>query len=87
MITKQTYSLLIGLFSLLNCPAQEPPGAAIPWTTYEAEQMRTTGTILGPAYVRRNCLTSPMAWPSMAATVMPPGIVLFPNGTGALPWK
>jgi hypothetical protein len=50
MITKQTYLLIIGLFSLLTCPAQQPPGAAIPWTTYEAEQMRTTGTILGPAY-------------------------------------
>jgi hypothetical protein len=50
MITKQTYLLIIGLFSLLTCLAQEPPGAAIPWTTYEAEQMRTTGTILGPAY-------------------------------------
>lgn len=64
--------LVIGLFSLLICPAREHPhgrrrlaasyrqsasrrqageaGAAIPWTTYEAEQMRTTGTILGPAY-------------------------------------
>ena len=50
MITKQTYFLLIGLFSLLTCRAQESPGAAIPWTTYEAEQMRTTGTTLGPAY-------------------------------------
>jgi len=50
MITKQTYFLIIGLFSLLTCPAQEPPGAAVPWTTYEAEQMRTTGAILGPAY-------------------------------------
>lgn len=50
MIRKQRYFLIIGLFSLLTGQAQELPGAAIPWTTYEAEQMRTTGTILGPAY-------------------------------------
>ncbi len=26
------------------------PGASVPWTTYEAESMTTTGTILGPGY-------------------------------------
>src|SRR5580698_7995219 len=30
--------------------AQEKPGAAIPWTTYEAEHMHTTGIVLGPKY-------------------------------------
>src|SRR3954452_1175931 len=25
-------------------------GADIPWTTYEAEEMKTTGTVLGPKY-------------------------------------
>jgi hypothetical protein len=28
----------------------QPYGATIPWVTYEAEQMRTTGTVLGPRY-------------------------------------
>jgi hypothetical protein len=26
------------------------PGARVPWTTYEAEDMKTTGTVLGPGY-------------------------------------
>lgn len=26
------------------------PGAEVPWTTYEAEDMKTTGTVLGPKY-------------------------------------
>jgi len=30
--------------------AQQKYGAAIPWTTYEAEHMHTTGTVLGPVY-------------------------------------
>lgn len=30
--------------------ASTPIGADIPWTTYEAEAMRTSGTVLGPAY-------------------------------------
>lgn len=34
----------------LGCPAQEKPGATIPWTTYEAEQMTTNGAIMGPIY-------------------------------------
>ena len=50
MITKQIFAIIISVFHLSTGLAQEPPGAAIPWTTYEAEQMRTTGTILGPAY-------------------------------------
>ena len=34
----------------LICPAQEKSGAIIPWTTYEAEDMKTTGAVLGPNY-------------------------------------
>jgi hypothetical protein len=38
----------------LICPvragAKEPPGATMPWTTYEAEQAATTGTVLAPDY-------------------------------------
>ncbi|TWJ04674.1 pectate lyase-like protein [Mucilaginibacter frigoritolerans] len=41
---------LILFFSVLTSLAQENPGAAIPWTTYEAEHMATNGTIMGPAY-------------------------------------
>jgi hypothetical protein len=26
------------------------PGANVPWTTYEAEEMKTTGTVMGPGY-------------------------------------
>lgn len=32
------------------CDAQEKPGANIPWTTLEAENMKTTGSIMGPRY-------------------------------------
>ncbi|HTB53577.1 MAG TPA: glycosyl hydrolase family 28-related protein [Ferruginibacter sp.] len=38
------------LFSTLICSAQEKNGAIIPWTTFEAENMNTTGTIMGPKY-------------------------------------
>jgi hypothetical protein len=40
------------LFSLLICPAavRAGAGADVPWTTYEAEDMKTTGTVLGPKY-------------------------------------
>jgi hypothetical protein len=34
----------------LMCLAQEKRGAIIPWTTYEAENMHTTGTVIGPKY-------------------------------------
>jgi len=30
------------------CPARADRGAALPWTTYEAEAMTNTGTLLGP---------------------------------------
>jgi hypothetical protein len=32
------------------CHAQDRPGAERPWTTYEAEAMKSTGTLLGPRY-------------------------------------
>jgi len=38
------------IFGMSLCSAQEKRGAAIPWRTYEAERMRTTGIILGPKY-------------------------------------
>jgi hypothetical protein len=37
-------------FSTLICSAQKNRGAIIPWTTYEAENMNTTGTVMGPIY-------------------------------------
>jgi Alpha-1,3-glucanase catalytic domain D1/Alpha-1,3-glucanase catalytic domain D2 len=38
--------------SLIICssPARAGIGADTPWTTYEAEDMKTTGTVLGPRY-------------------------------------
>jgi hypothetical protein len=41
--------VILGLSCLIGF-AQEKRGATIPWTTYEAEKMNTTGTVLGPAY-------------------------------------
>jgi hypothetical protein len=40
------------LLALVICPAAARAGAGadVPWTTYEAEDMKTTGTILGPKY-------------------------------------
>ncbi len=42
--------IIILVFSASICSAQENRGAAIPWKTYEAEQMHTTGIVLGPKY-------------------------------------
>lgn len=38
--------------ALVICPTaiRAEVGAAVPWTTYEAEDMKTTGTVLGPKY-------------------------------------
>src|SRR5690348_5289026 len=33
-----------------SLPVRAGVGADIPWTTYEAEEMKTTGTVLGPKY-------------------------------------
>src|SRR5262249_4528508 len=40
--------ILVLALSLSSARAQ--CGACVPWTTYEAEDMATTGTILGPQY-------------------------------------
>jgi Alpha-1,3-glucanase catalytic domain D1/Alpha-1,3-glucanase catalytic domain D2 len=42
-------AFLLALASGLH-PALARMGADTPWTTYEAEDMRTTGTVLGPKY-------------------------------------
>src|SRR5512136_1627117 len=39
------FALVISL-----CAAQAFTGATVPWTTYEAEDMATTGVVLGPQY-------------------------------------
>jgi Pectate lyase superfamily protein len=51
----KAYYLLIGLVAVWalghRATAAEPErGASIPWTTYEAEQASTNGTVLGPDY-------------------------------------
>jgi len=50
MNARQKCILIILFFSKLTCIAQQKYGATIRWTTYEAERMHTTGTVLGPAY-------------------------------------
>jgi hypothetical protein len=50
MNVKYLCTLIIFVFSTLVCSAQQKCGAIIPWTTYEAENMNTTGTIMGPRY-------------------------------------
>ena len=42
---------LLGLSLVLSCGlAYAKIGADLPWTTYEAEDMKTTGNVLGPLY-------------------------------------
>src|ERR1017187_6355938 len=36
--------------ALSACAASANVGADMPWTTYEAEGMKTTGVVLGPKY-------------------------------------
>ena len=43
-------SAIVLVLTLGSGPARAGAGAEIPWTTYEAEDMKTTGTILGPRY-------------------------------------
>ena len=50
MNMKQVYITLIFALSTFICSAKEKIGADIPWTTYEAEKMKTSGTVLGPQY-------------------------------------
>jgi len=44
------YLSVVWVIGISFCGVQDPPGAEMPWTTYEAETMRSTGTVLGPAY-------------------------------------
>ncbi|MFL5728099.1 MAG: glycosyl hydrolase family 28-related protein [Cytophagaceae bacterium] len=44
------YILILFAFCTLASSAQEKRGADIPWTTYEAENMKTNGTVMGPKY-------------------------------------
>jgi len=50
MNVKRWCLAIIFILGRLICSAQEKRGANIPWTTYEAENMHTTGTVLGPQY-------------------------------------
>lgn len=57
MIARYTFAVVILLLSTLICSAQEKPGARFSWTTYEAERMKTNGTVLGPKYTSYNVET------------------------------
>lgn len=50
MNLKKQYISLLFTLTTLTVAAQEKRGADIPWTTYEAENMKTNGTVLGPKY-------------------------------------
>jgi hypothetical protein len=50
MNMKSVRVIIILAFSTSMCPAQEKRGAVIPWETYEAEHMHTTGIVMGPKY-------------------------------------
>lgn len=43
-------SVLILVLASCSQPVRGRIGAEMPWTTYEAEDMKTTGTVLGPKY-------------------------------------
>src|SRR5712671_6505652 len=46
-------AVILTLLASLNS-ALALGGATVPWTTYEAENMTNTGTILGPSYAGNN---------------------------------
>ncbi len=50
MSTRPINSFLFFLLISTRAFTQTQYGATIPWVTYEAEQMRTTGMVLGPRY-------------------------------------
>jgi hypothetical protein len=50
MSSKYKFIIAIMIFSTSMCSAQEQRGAVIPWKTYEAEHMHTTGIVMGPKY-------------------------------------
>jgi len=41
---------LVVILALVQSARAAKPGATLPWVTYEAEQMTTSGTVLGPDY-------------------------------------
>lgn len=45
------YLVVIFAFCAFLCSAQGKAGADIPWVTYETENMKTDGTVMGPRYV------------------------------------
>jgi hypothetical protein len=49
--------IIVLFFCTLICSAQKKYGATIPWTTYEAENMKTNGIIMGPKYAPYNVET------------------------------
>ncbi len=50
MSSKYKCVIILVIFSGSSCAAQDQRGAVIPWKTYEAEHMHTTGTVMGPKY-------------------------------------
>ena len=48
---------VILIFNVVICSAQKKYGATIPWVTYEAENMKTDGIIMGPKYAPYNVET------------------------------
>jgi hypothetical protein len=50
MRIRHTFVIITLIFDISLCSAQDHRGATMPWTTYEAERMHTTGIILGPKY-------------------------------------
>lgn len=50
MNIKYLYLVTVLAFSTCVCFAKEKYGATVPWTTYEAEHMKTNGTALDPKY-------------------------------------
>jgi len=49
MFTRFKLITLLFIFNTLSAVAQKR-GAQVPWITYEAEHMKTTGTVMGPKY-------------------------------------
>jgi uncharacterized protein YwbE len=50
MNVRDTYIIIILIFSALTSSSQEKNGARISWVTYEAEHTKTSGTVMGPEY-------------------------------------
>jgi hypothetical protein len=50
MAANYKFVIIFLLVKTLNCTAQDYRGAVVPWSTYEAENMITTGMVIGPKY-------------------------------------